>query len=104
MMDKAIDFLDALVEQLSQDDRLVDRLAPRLLERLGTNAASKNDRWLSVNEAADYLNVSTDLIYLMVREGTLKASRLGALSSRKPAIRFQKSQLDAWMEAGGVRV
>ncbi|TQR36925.1 helix-turn-helix domain-containing protein [Brevibacillus brevis] len=40
-----------------------------------------NEKWLTVNEAAKYLNISSYTIYIMVREGTLPASRLGSLSS-----------------------
>ncbi|WP_353057211.1 hypothetical protein [Brevibacillus sp. MER 51] len=38
------------------------------------------------------MNISSDTIYIMVREGTLPASRLGSLSSRKPALGFQLSK------------
>lgn len=98
----SVDFLDVLVEQIAQDERLIEKLIPRLVERLG-GISQQPDQWLSVNEAAAYLGVSTDTIYTMVREGSLKASRLGQLHSRKPTIRFKKSALDAWMDNGGVR-
>ncbi|MGG4447600.1 helix-turn-helix domain-containing protein [Brevibacillus porteri] len=99
---KSADFLDVLVQQITQDERLIEKLIPRLVERLG-GISQKPDQWLSVNEAAEYLGVSTYTIYAMVREGSLKASRLGQLQSRKPSIRFKKSALDAWMDNGGVR-
>ncbi|ASJ54188.1 hypothetical protein BP422_11905 [Brevibacillus formosus] len=102
-MNKSADILEILIQQVIEDERLVKMLMPRLLERIETRGEPKIEKWLTVNEAAEYLNISSDTIYIMVREGTLPASRLGSLSSRKPAIRFQLSKLNAWMEAGGVR-
>ncbi|GEC89529.1 helix-turn-helix domain-containing protein [Brevibacillus brevis] len=99
---KSVDFLEALVDQIAQDERLIEKLIPRLLERLGGNS-QKPDQWLTVNDAAEYLGVSMYTIYTMVREGSLKASRLGQLNSRKPTIRFKKSALDEWLDNGGVR-
>ncbi|TKI56251.1 helix-turn-helix domain-containing protein [Brevibacillus antibioticus] len=101
-MNKSVDILEVIVQQLLEDDRLVKMLIPRLLERLGTRGEPTIEKWLTVNEAAKILNISSDMIYLIVREGTLQAARLGSISSRKPAIRFQLSKLNAWMEAGGV--
>ncbi|ASJ54890.1 hypothetical protein BP422_15735 [Brevibacillus formosus] len=97
-----VDFLEALVDQIAQDERLIEKLVPKLVERLG-GFLEKPDRWLSVSEAAEYMGVSKEIVYIMVREGSLKASRLGQLQSRKPSIRFKKSALDAWMDNGGVR-
>ena len=82
---------------------MLEELAPRIAEKVGTVQESKPIKWLSVNEAAEYLQVSTDLIYAMVREGTLKCTRLGQLQSRKPTIRFNQNELDAWLDAGGVK-
>lgn len=103
MTDKSTDFFKVLVNQLAEDDRLVEKLMPKLLERLEPALSKKPDRWLNVNEAAEYMKCSPDLIYIMVREGTLRATRLGQLRSRKPTLRFKQSDLDTWMEAGGVR-
>ncbi|WP_082910132.1 helix-turn-helix domain-containing protein [Brevibacillus brevis] len=102
-MNKSVDILEVIVQQLLEDDRLVKILIARLVERMETRSEPTIEKWLTVNEAAKYLDISSYTIYIMVREGTLPASRLGSLSSRKPALRFQLSKLNAWMEAGGVR-
>lgn len=97
------DFIDLLIDQLVNDDRLLEKLVLRVVERVGTASGAKPTKWLSVNEAAEYMQVSTDLVYAMVREGTLKCTRLGQLQSRKPTIRFNQNELDAWLAAGGVK-
>lgn len=98
-----LDFIDVLIDQLASNDRFLEKVAPQIVERIGTASISRPATWLSVNEAAEYMKVSTDLIYIMVREGTIKCARLGQLNSRKPTIRFKQSELDAWLDAGGVK-
>lgn len=100
-MDNPNGFMHLLVDQLVNDGRLVEKLIPSLRERV-ESSPQQRDRWLSVSEAAAHMGISTDLVYIMVREGTIKCARLGQLNSRKPTIRFKQSELDAWLEAGGV--
>jgi excisionase family DNA binding protein len=49
--------------------------------------------WLTVKEAAARAKCSTKLIYLAVRRGQLRASRLGV----RRDIRILESWLDSWM-------
>lgn len=48
---------------------------------------------LTVMEAATYLGVSPDLIYLLVREGKIIHFRLGR------RILFKKEELDKWVQS-----
>ena len=47
---------------------------------------------LTIEQAAEYLQLHPQVVYRHVRAGTLPASRIGR------TIRFKKSVLDAWLE------
>jgi excisionase family DNA binding protein len=55
--------------------------------------AERTYEWLTVKEAAARAKCSTALIYLAVRRGQLRASRLGV----RKDIRILESWLDAWI-------
>lgn len=50
-----------------------------------------NDRWLTVKEVAQYLQLSTDQIYRLAQQGKIPASKVGA------RWRFKKENIDQWM-------
>ena len=51
-----------------------------------------DDRWLTLPEVADYLQVSKDLIYRLAQKGKIPASKVGN------QWRFKKEKIDQWME------
>ena len=51
-----------------------------------------DDRWMTVQEVADYLYVSTDLIYRLAQRGEIPASKVGG------RWRFKREKLDRWMD------
>ena len=53
------------------------------------------DRWLSVDEIAEYLGVSRDTIYNWISTRGLPAHRVGRLW------KFKREAVDAWVESGG---
>ena len=53
------------------------------------------ERWLSVEEIAEYLGVSRDAVYAWISKKGMPAHRVGRLW------KFKLSQVDAWIEAGG---
>lgn len=53
-----------------------------------------DDRWLSVDEIADYLGVKRDTIYKWIGEKSLPAHRLGRLW------KFKKEEVDEWVLKG----
>lgn len=53
------------------------------------------DRWLSVEEIAKYLGVSSDTVYKWIDKNEMPAHRMGRLW------KFQKADLDVWVKAGG---
>ena len=55
-----------------------------------------SDRWLSVEEIAAHLGVSKDTIYAWITKKHMPAHRVGRLW------KFQKSEIDDWVKAGGV--
>ena len=55
------------------------------------------DTWLTVKEVAQYLKLSTDLIYKLAQQGKIPASKVGA------AWRFKKEKIDQWMDANDNR-
>lgn len=53
------------------------------------------DRWLSVEEIAQYLGISKDTVYTWINKKKMPAHKTGRLW------KFKKEQVDAWVEAGG---
>jgi excisionase family DNA binding protein len=55
-----------------------------------------NDGWLSINEAACYLKMSTSFIRKQVRHQHIPFARPGG-----KVLRFRRSDLDRWLESNG---
>nr|WP_319394701.1 helix-turn-helix domain-containing protein [uncultured Desulfobacter sp.] len=53
------------------------------------------DRWLSVEEIAQYLGISKDTVYTWINKKKMPAHKIGRLW------KFKKEQVDTWVEAGG---
>jgi len=71
----------------------LDRAQARLRERAGQRVVpAGEDRLLSVNEAADLLQVSAYMVRQWARERKIPAIRLG-----ERYWRFRRSSLDAWL-------
>lgn len=55
----------------------------------------RNDRWINLEEAAEYLGVSKDTIRNWIRKGSgVPAHKVGKLW------KFKKSELDIWIKSG----
>lgn len=52
-----------------------------------------SDKWLTVKEVAEYLKLSTDLIYKFAQQGKIPVSRIGS------QWRFDREEIDAWVKA-----
>jgi excisionase family DNA binding protein len=52
------------------------------------------DRWLSVDEIADYLGVSKDTVYTWLRAKRLPGHKIGRFW------KFKKEEVDAWVRSG----
>jgi len=50
------------------------------------------DKWLTLEEVAEYLQVSKEKIYKLCQRGKMPASKLGS------QWRFKKDKIDEWME------
>jgi excisionase family DNA binding protein len=50
------------------------------------------DKWLTVKEVADYLKLSTDLIYKFAQQGRIPVSKIGN------QWRFDREEIDAWVK------
>lgn len=55
----------------------------------------ENHEWLTVDEAARHTRCGTRSIYLAVKQGKLRAARLGG----RRELRFLKAWIDAWLLA-----
>lgn len=51
-----------------------------------------NEKWLTVKEVAEYLQLSPDQIYRLAQQGRIPASKVGA------RWRFKRENIDRWME------
>lgn len=54
-----------------------------------------DDRWLSVDEIAEYLGVSKDTVYTWVTTKDMPGHKVGRLW------KFKKAEIDEWIRAGG---
>lgn len=61
----------------------------------GTN---ENNKSLDINEAAEYLGISKELLYKMCTQKLIPHTRLGDENSRKARIIFRSSSLEAWRD------
>ncbi len=53
------------------------------------------DRWLSVEEIAEYLGVSKDTVYTWITKRRMPAHRIGRLW------KFKADEIDSWVKSGG---
>jgi excisionase family DNA binding protein len=53
------------------------------------------DRWLSVEEIAEYLGVSKDTVYAWINKRNMPAHRIGRLW------KFKSEEIDEWVRSGG---
>ncbi len=89
----------ALVLSLDDEalDLLVDRLAPRIQERLRDRADRDiSDEWLDSKRAAAYLGVSVNAIH------KLTAARTIPFEQDSPGCKcwFRRAELDQWRRGG----
>lgn len=54
-----------------------------------------SDRWLSVEEIAEYLGVSKDTVYAWISKRCMPAHRIGRLW------KFKSEEVDEWVRSGG---
>jgi excisionase family DNA binding protein len=53
------------------------------------------DRWLSVEEIAQYLGISKDTVYTWISSKKMPAQKIGRLW------KFKKDEVDEWVRKGG---
>jgi excisionase family DNA binding protein len=61
--------------------------------------SSDCNRWLSIREAAGYLNMSVPFIRKQVRHRLIPFARVGS-----KALRFRREDLDRWLESNSCGV
>jgi excisionase family DNA binding protein len=84
----------SLVEQLL--DRLADRIAVMLAERLGAPDAQEVE-WFDSRRAAEYLGIHRDTLRKLAAERTIPSEQDGA----RCKLYFRRADLDAWRRSGG---
>jgi len=55
---------------------------------------TSTDRWLSVDEVADYLGIKRDTVYKWINRRKMPAHKVGTLW------KFRKEQIDEWITSG----
>ena len=53
------------------------------------------DRWLAVDEIAEYLGISKDTVYTWVTTGNMPGHKVGRLW------KFKRPEIDKWIRTGG---
>lgn len=56
-----------------------------------------DERWLSVDEVADYLGIKRGTVYKWVARSALPARKIGKL------LKFRKSEIDEWVERQDIK-
>lgn len=51
-----------------------------------------NDKWMTVKNVADYLQMSTETIYRLAQRGEIPATKVAS------QWRFKKERIDEWMK------
>ncbi|OPA77445.1 hypothetical protein BVG16_13380 [Paenibacillus selenitireducens] len=83
------DFISEIKEVLLNELReAINQEIPKILDQ----------RRMTVAQAAKYIDVSEDILYLMCKEGVIPHYRAGSERSTRQIIRFRVSALDKWME------
>ena len=54
--------------------------------------AAMQNRWMTLQEVAEYLQLSKDMIYRLAQNGRIPASKVGS------RWRFRRERIDRWME------
>ena len=54
--------------------------------------ATIQSRWMTLQEVAEYLQLSKDMIYRLAQSGRIPASKVGS------RWRFRRERIDRWME------
>ena len=54
--------------------------------------ATMQNRWMTLQEVAEYLQLSKDMIYRLAQSGRVPASKVGS------RWRFRQERIDRWME------
>ena len=67
----------------------------QLLEGVQKLETNMDDRWLSVDEVADYLGVAKDTVYNWVTNKGMPGHKVGRFW------KFKKDDVDSWVRAGG---
>ncbi len=86
----ANDLIDLLAEQV------LERMMPLLAEKFASLAQNEPNRSLSIEEAADYLLISKELLYKMCSEKLIPHTKLGVANSRRPRLIFSSHSLEIW--------
>ncbi|MCI9178512.1 MAG: helix-turn-helix domain-containing protein [Lachnospiraceae bacterium] len=53
-----------------------------------------NDKWIGIEEAAEYMDVTKDTVRNWIKKTSIPAHKIGKLW------KFKKSELDAWIKSG----
>ena len=54
--------------------------------------ATMQSRWMTLQEVAEYLQLSKDMIYRLAQNGRIPASKVGS------RWRFRRERIDRWMD------
>lgn len=82
---------------LGVPDALVEAVAERAAELLAERIEPAEDRWLNVDETAQYLGCKRSRIYALA---SCKPPRIPVERDGSRLV-FKQSELDAWVRAGG---
>ena len=78
-------------------DAVIDAIADRVADILATRADDQDDGWLDAKAAAAYVHCPVSRIYSLNSANRIPVHRDGS------RLLFRRSELDAWIEAGGGR-
>lgn len=62
------------------------------MKKANRQVALRDEKWMTVKDVADYLQMSTETIYRLAQRGEIPASKVAS------QWRFKKERVDEWMK------
>lgn len=85
--------MEITLENLPKAVQVLDNRLDRIEELLKTQPSQESDKLLTVQQTAEYLNLSTASIYRLISQRTIPHKKIPG----QKRVYFAKSEIDSWI-------